>query len=128
MQYKGKLKGLELHKGRKSKNSKCVGTWFNAIGSMFKTRHARHTFNLELVREKDSTIILLTTYRTGLLTSLLYFTLLYSPSPFYLDKIINLSPNSFPSFFVQILSDLEKFIPSRIFILYSCRWSLNSVH
>ena len=38
--YKRKLKGLELHRGRKSKNSKCVGTWINAISSISKIRHA----------------------------------------------------------------------------------------
>ena len=147
---------MELHKGRKRKNSKCVGMSFNAIGSNFKLRHAhclhdhvighvvcRHSFIFEPVRKRDLIIILLTAYRTGLLTSLLYFTLLYftllyftllyfsllhSPSPFYWDKIINLSPNSLPSFFGQKNSELEKFIPSRIFILYSCRWSLNNVH
>ena len=90
---KGKLKGLELQKRRKSKNSKCVGMWFNAIGSIFKFRHApclhdyvtghvicRHSFSLELVREKDS-IILFTyslTGRNALLLSLLpYLTLLF---------------------------------------------------
>ena len=35
-----KAEGLELHKGRKSKISKCVGMWFNVIGSLFNFRHA----------------------------------------------------------------------------------------
>ena len=37
---KRKLKGLELHRGRKSKNFNCVATWFNAIGSIFEIRHS----------------------------------------------------------------------------------------
>ena len=138
MQCEGELKGLGLHKGRKSNNSKCVGTLFNAIGSIFKIRHApclhdhvtghvirRHSFILEPVRESDSPYHL--PYGTPYLYSLLYFTLLYSLSPFYLDKFIFLSPNSLPFFFRQSFSELEKLIPSRILILYSWHWRLNSV-
>ena len=89
---KKKAEGLELHKRRKRKISKCVGMWFNAIGSIFIFRHAlclhdhvtghvvcRHSFILELVRERDSIIIHLLAYPMGaLLLSLLpYFTLLF---------------------------------------------------
>ena len=89
---KRKLKDWNCTKGRKTKISKCVGMWFNAMGSKFKFRHARclhdhatghvvcrQSFILELIRERDSIIIYLVAYRTAaLLLSLLpYFTLLF---------------------------------------------------
>ena len=80
-----------MYKGRKGKLSKCVGTWFNAIGSIFKFRRApclhdhvtghvvrRHSFVLELVREKDSIIIHLLAYRTARLTSFFCYLILLS--------------------------------------------------
>ena len=113
MRHKGKLNGLELHKGRKSKNSKCVGMWFNAIGSLFKFRHApclhdhvtghvvsRHSFNLELVWERDSIIIHILAYRTAHLTSF-PFTLLYSPLSFYFT-LFHFTLLSLPSCLVKI--------------------------
>ena len=96
---------MKLHKGSKRKNSKSVGTRFNAIGSILKDTHAvtsfcswyrkavRSLFTYSLTERLTSLTL---PYSLTLLSSC--FTLLYSSLHFYWDKI-NL--NSLPSSFGQ---------------------------
>ena len=133
-----------MHKGRKSKISKCVGMWFNAIGSILKFRHApclhdhatghvvcRHSFILELVRERDSIIIHLLAYRTAALPlSLLPYLTLFFPFillPFLFTSIsppsclVKINLNSLSSSFGQKYSGSKK-----LFLLASSFYALAS--
>ena len=94
---------MKLHKGRNEKNSKSVGTRFNAIGSTLKDTHAVNSFCSWYRKAARS---LFTYSLTGRLTSLTLpysltllsscFTLLYSSLPFYWNKINVISlPSSF---------------------------------
>ena len=79
---------------------------------MFNQRHARHSFILEPVRERDLIIISLLVYRTAALLFFL-FTLPYSPLQFYLIpspflpyftlsfRLDRIFLNCLPSFFEQ---------------------------